>query len=662
MEPGTIVEYIDQQKVICAVVLETSGERVRLLSEYNREVKHKTARLSHISGSRLKIGLGRDRLVEALKEISTRRKALSAHIDIREIWEPLHSIGDWIDLPTMTSFCFTGATTGDHESAVIRAFFDNRIYFKFNFDTFFPHSEEVVAQNIARKTEEERRERLIESGGDWLRALLNNERFSRPIDIDEITGILKSFYLYGKESPHYALGKAIMARSGADRPDAVFTALIRVGIWTPDENLDLYRYDIPMAFTPAVEKEAAEMVPLSVKIEDENQRVDLTDTPLITIDGFGTLDYDDALSIAAEGSLYRVGVHIADVGHYVEKGGVIDRETIRRGTSIYMPDLKIPMLPSRLAEDICSLRENEVRPAMSLFARVTKDAQVVDYSFTPSLIRVHRQLTYNEVNSSFDSDASLKMLYDIARGFNRQRVANNALQIRLPEISVRVHNGSEISVKKVDRESPGRILVSEMMIMANWLMARYLTDHDMPAIFRSQPQPKARLYSPMEEGTLFQNWMQRRLLSRVVLGPKAEPHSGLGLDAYTTATSPIRKYYDLVTQRQLRACFGMETPYSAADIEHIIAVLDEPLSHAALVQSRRHRYWIMKYLESKIGTRAEAIVLEKRRDGFMILITDYLVECMMSTPTGYDLKPRDLVQITFQHVDAARDRISVILG
>ncbi|MEZ4577779.1 MAG: RNB domain-containing ribonuclease [Desulfobacterales bacterium] len=180
----------------------------------------------------------------------------------------------------------------------------------------------------------------------------------------------------------------------------------------------------------------------------------------------------------------------------------------------------------------------------------------------PSIIKVDQQLTYNDVDAMVDSDESIWLLHEIACNFRRKRLSSGAVQITIPETSIRVFDNDEISVRKMDRESPGRMFVSEMMIMANWLMARFLADNNMPAIFRGQPEPKARLYSQKKEATLFQNWMQRRMLNRVIISPRPETHSGLGLDKYVTATSPIRKYFDLVTQRQIRACFGFEVPYT----------------------------------------------------------------------------------------------------
>ena len=156
--------------------------------------------------------------------------------------------------------------------------------------------------------------------------------------------------------------------------------------------------------------------------------------------------------------------------------------------------------------------------------------------------------------------------------------------------------------------------------------------------------------------------MQRRLLNRFILAPTPERHSGLGLDAYVTATSPIRKYFDLVTQRQVRAALGFEPAYTAEELSDIIQNLKLPMGSVSKLQYNRNRYWILKHLETKIGQKEEAIVLGKRRNGYQILMNSYMIECDIPVPTGITLKPEDLIQVTIQNVNARKDILSVFIG
>ncbi|MEA3416119.1 MAG: RNB domain-containing ribonuclease [Thermodesulfobacteriota bacterium] len=669
MKPGNIIEYIDRQKIICAVVMEVKDKKLRLITENNREVKLSRSRISHKSSTYMDLSLSRYKLVESLKKTANIRKDLAGSVNIRELWDILHAEQEWIDLAAITGLCFPDNPDGDHEAAVVRVIFNDRLYFKFDNDRFFPNSEKRVEQIAAYRREEARRNRIIEEGGAWLKMINGDTGSFSPDFLSgdklEYVKILKSFYLFEKESTHYALGKAMLEKAGIRDSKAVFQLLVKLGVWDKDENIELHRYKIPITFPAKVTKSAEKVRGRRSEVRGQRSEVggreDLTMLPVITIDGLSTTDFDDALSIEEMDDHYRLGIHISDVGHFIKKGDIVDQEALVRGSSIYMMDQKISMIPSGFAEDLCSLKAGELRPAISIMVKISQFYEIIDYEIIPSIIRVKRQLTYCDVNTVEDGDKEIVVLYDIAKNFREFRLSRGAVQITLPEINIWINGEGELTVTRINRESPGRMLVAEIMIMANWLMARFLAKQDAPAIFRSQPEPRGRLYKG-NEGSLFQNWMQRKLLSRYVLGMKPEHHSGLGLEAYVTATSPIRKYYDFATQRQVRAILGLEEPYSIEEIQRIIQLLEQPMSCVLKTQNSRHRYWLLKYLETRIGKKEEAVVLFKRKNRYQILIKEYMIECELPVSSGIDLKPEDLIQIRLQHVNARKDVLSVYMG
>ena len=664
MESGRIVEYIDRQKILCAVVLEVKNQRLRLLTENNREIKLSMSRLLHRDKTRLNVSMGRDKMVDALREVASKRKALLNQVDIKDLWEILNTEQVWIDLETMTEFCFPDSPGGDHESAVIRAFFDDRLYFKFNLDRFFPNSARQVERLTAQRQDEYSKKRIIELGGDWLKSLLNGTPPPANLtqaDTLEIIHILKTYYLFENESKNHALAKALISKSGLERTTGLFPLLVKLKVFDENENIDLLRFEIAVDFDSAILEDAENLAATRRNFTSDGLRRDLTSLSLMTIDGQSTLDFDDALSIEKKGDQYRLGIHIADVGHFVSKGGNIDREALARGSSIYMPDQKISMLPAALAEGLCSLKAGETRPAISTMINLSPSKEVIDYEILPSTINVEHQLTYYDVNLAADQNQDIIILREIAEKFRRRRLDGGAVQITIPEVNVWLAEDRSISVNKINRESPGRLLVSEIMILANWLMARFLAENGMSAIFRSQPAPRERLYKG-EEGTLFQNWMQRRFLSRFVLGHKPGKHSGLGLNAYVTATSPIRKYFDLITQRQIRAVLDLEQPYTSDEMDQLIQMLQLPMSNVGRIQHGRQRYWLLKYLEQHIGDKEEAIVLNKRRNNYQILLTEYMIECDLPLSSGLELKPEDLIQVTIQNVNARKELLQVAIG
>jgi exoribonuclease-2 len=664
MESGSIVEFIDRQKIMCAVILEVRNSRLRLLTENNREVNLSASRLLHKDKVHLDLSLGRDKMVDALKGVASKRKKLLNQVDIKDLWEVLNSEQVWIDLATMTEFCFPDSPGGDHESAVLRAFFDDRLYFKFNLDRFFPNSEEQVERLLSQRREEIRRKRIIDIGGQWLTSLMNSTPSPQelsPEDAAEITRVLKSFYLTEKDSKDHALAKALINRANLDTASGFFPLLVKLKVFDENENIDLLRFDIPTEFSSEIQKAAHRLVASYQGHSSGGMRKDLTSLAVMTIDGQATLDFDDALSVEKIGDQYSLGIHIVDVGHFVHKGDIIDQEALIRGSSIYMPDQKISMLPACLAEGLCSLKAGEIRPAISTMVNLSPLLEIIDYEIIPSLIKVKRQLTYYDVNQAADQDPDILILREIAEKFRHQRLDAGAVQITVPEINVWLADDQSITVNRINRESPGRMLIAEIMIMANWLMARYLAENQMPAVFRSQPAPRERLYKG-DGGTMYQNWMQRRFLSRFVLGSQPEKHSGLGLNAYVTATSPIRKYFDLLTQRQIRAVLGLEQPYTSDEIDKTIQQLELPMGNVSRIQFGRQRYWLLKYLEQHIGRKEEAIVLTKRRNNYQILLSAYMTECDLPVSSGVTLKPEDLIQVTIQNISARKDLLQVALG
>ncbi len=650
---------------MCAVVLEVKNQRLRLLTENNREVNLSRNRLLHKDKMRLDLNLGRDQLVAALKQIAQKRQALIKKIDIKDLWEVLNTEQNWIDLATMTEFCFPDDPSGDHESAVIRALFNDRLYFKFNLDGFRPNSERQVQQLAAQRQQVEFKNKLIEGGGSWLKSMLNATGSIAPQslsdDIRQYVEILKSYYLFDKESKDYTVARAMTARAGLESTDDLFKVFVKLGIFDEDENIELLRCNLSVDFSQQIVFDAQQIIRSGPTISVDAPRQDMTHLVLMTIDGQGTLDFDDAISIEEKSDSFRLGVHIADVGHHIQKGGALDQEALSRGSSIYMPEIKIPMLPPGLAEDLCSLKAGEVRPAISVMVNLSPMAEIVDYEIFHSLIKVKQQLTYYDVNLYSDENRDMRILRDIAEKFRQKRLDAGAVQITVPEINIWLNENREVFINKINRESPGRMLIAELMIMANWLMASYLKKSAVPAIFRSQPEPRERLYKN-NAGTLFQNWMQRRLLNRFILSTKPEWHSGLGLDAYATATSPIRKYSDLITQRQIRSVLGLEDAYTADQIDKIIQLLELPMSNAGRLQYSRHRYWLLKYLEKQIGQKEEAVVLQKTRRNYQILLTQYMLECDLPVSSGLELKPEDLIQVTVQRVSARKDVLQVSIG
>ncbi len=235
-----------------------------------------------------------------------------------------------------------------------------------------------------------------------------------------------------------------MKRADLTSSEAIFNHLVAVGVWTPDENVDLLRYKIPTDFSQPVLEWAQSVPAATAGTFKDSSRVDLTHLTTITIDGQSTLDFDDALSIETRDDHFLVGIHISDVAEHIKKGDLLDREARSRGSSIYMPDNRISMAPPLLAENRLSLKKDHLRPAISTMVKISLTGDILSYDIFLSIIRVDHQLSYFEANVSAEEGEAIGTLYNIATRFREKRLGQGAIQITLQghaECDTRQHHG-----------------------------------------------------------------------------------------------------------------------------------------------------------------------------------------------------------------------------
>ncbi len=370
----------------------------------------------------------------------------------------------------------------------------------------------------------------------------------------------------------------------------------------------IWQYALPEHFPPDVlaEAERAESVAHS-----PGARFDARDRFVITIDPEQARDFDDALSLEIDANGHRIlGVHIADVSHFVPRGSALDREARRRGNSVYFPHRALPMLPPRLANEWCSLQPDQDRLAVSVFLTVDENGRILRRAFCRSLIRSRVRLTYEEVRrflarppaaarATDDSPSVqafslpshrepstgvlLNQLHTLAQQLRRRRLDQGALDLDVPEVTVLLnHKGEPVGVRPVESD-PAHHIVEECMIAANEAVAGELIRCGVTIISRLHEPPSEKrmvalrttaaalgcaagdLTQPRALSNFLQNlgdhplarymrMLTLRSLPRAIYSANAQGHFGLATRHYTHFTSPIRRYADLVVHRQLLAC------------------------------------------------------------------------------------------------------------
>ncbi len=340
-------------------------------------------------------------------------------------------------------------------------------------------------------------------------------------------------------------------------PQGAFGLLVDLGWWSPNENLFLRRSSIPVQFPTKVTDVAHERLNSPPPDLDRN-RLDLTHLKVYTVDDETTTEIDDGLSWEMlPDNREKLWVHIADPTRWLVPEDELDLDARKRGSTVYLPTGMIPMFPEILATGPMSLIQGEICCALSFGIILDETGGVEDYSIHASLIKPTYRLTYEDVNDILESgvreEPEIAALGKWALKRKSWRYEQGAISINMPEATIKVKD-DEVNIDLLD-DSRSRKLVAEMMILAGEVAARYGKTHSIPLPFRGQPQPEL----PSEEELLLlpagfvRSCAMRRCMPKSEMSINPLRHAGLGLETYTQATSPIRRYSDLLTHFQIKA-------------------------------------------------------------------------------------------------------------
>lgn len=353
----------------------------------------------------------------------------------------------------------------------------------------------------------------------------------------------------------------------------------------------LFNYDLPVKF----DKETlAESKAVARERLSKSGRKDFTAETVITIDDEDAKDFDDAISLRKDGDKYILGVHIADVSHFVKTGGALDKTALNRGTSVYFPESVIPMLPEELSNGVCSLKEGELRYTLSCVMTVNKKGSIENYEITPSVIRSKARMTYTAVQGILDGDRQFAEKYkeivplirlcdELADILIKKRDENGNIDLESTDSVISVGNGGEISVKRAVQSKSQRI-IEEFMIAANCTVAEFAYYADIPFVYRVHEKPAEEKLAAFYEFVYGLGLKPKRkkdetypkdfqlilkaaedkpyysVLNRITLRTmqkakySVDPtgHFGLSLKHYCHFTSPIRRYPDLIVHRIIK--------------------------------------------------------------------------------------------------------------
>ncbi|MFH1034766.1 MAG: ribonuclease catalytic domain-containing protein [Pseudomonadota bacterium] len=656
---GHLVEFIDKNRIILGLVNSNKKGRLGLWTAQDRQEALPQGRILLQSPAALSPDRPRAAQVDYMRKVEARREELAAGVDVAELWELVHEESAPLPLQDLAELCFGAGAGSDQLSATLRALFNERQHFRLVDGAFLPLSAEQLENKLLQAQREAAQQAVLDQAVGFFKSLPDQGPAPGPAP-EGLLEMLAELVIWEDEAPRAKKAKEIVAQADLGGKRQVFNLLVRLGYFAPHENLDLRREGLTHEFSTALEAQARDLAPFAGL---DSGREDHTELYTFTIDGQYTTDFDDALSFEPlEGGGGNLGVHITDVAALLPLGCPLDQEACARGSSIYLPDNRIPMLPPRLSEDALSLREGQLRPAISFLARIDDQGEIQEFRLCRSSIRVTKRLTYDEADQLITHDPRLKGLYETCLLLRQRRGQAGAYFLPLPEVLVGVDEHGEVWVRRVERDGPAREMVAETAILANQLCGQHLAQEGVAALYRIQPPPR-EAFEEGDPSDLFLHFRQRRLLNRVEISTSPGRHSSLGVDNYTHATSPIRRYLDLVMQRQLGAVLaGQAAPFSHEELKAYAMQVEPTVRKGMKIRQIRHRYWLTRWLEARGSEPLEALVMEHQVKRWQLLITDIMLITTIPVEPGQKLEPGQKVMIKVVKADAFYDVLRVALA
>jgi exoribonuclease-2 len=392
--------------------------------------------------------------------------------------------------------------------------------------------------------------------------------------------------------------------------DGVLIELERRGVLPRHVNEVPGRKGLRQAFSGAVRRDSEERAAWP-----QPPGEDLTALPTVAIDDADTREVDDAISAWEDDGVLHVAVHIARIAEVIEKDGPLDREAAKRATTVYFPGQAVRMFPVDLTESTLSLEAGADRSALTLICRVGADGLPDAGRFVRSTVRVDERATYESGGDL--TDGLLALLHPVAEALRAERLAAGAAEVSVPQLKLTLDSDGEPVAELYSTGLPSHRVVSEFMILYNARLADALGAGSAAALFRLQPKDVTLNVSPADP--LFA-LRARRSLPPTTVSTSPGPHKTMGLRSYTQATSPIRRFGDLLAQRQLLSLLDGSPPaYDEAAVEALRKQTQPPTRRARSVEDERRRYWICRWFENRKGETLSAVVSRNGKRGSVFL-------------------------------------------
>ncbi|CAN6471801.1 unnamed protein product [Victoria cruziana] len=443
---------------------------------------------------------------------------------------------------------------------------------------------------------------------------------------------------------------------------AAMNLLIDIGYFPVHVNLELMKLNVATKYSEEILLAADEVLLLQPD-PDKMIRKDLTFLKVYAIDVDEADEIDDALSAERiQDGRIKIWIHVADATRLIKPQSMIDREAMKRGTSIFLPTATYPMFPEKLAMEGMSLKQGHICNVVSVSVILHEDGSIAEYEVQNSSIRPTYMLTYESASEllflNLEEEAELKLLYEAATLRFQWRLRQGAIDTGTVEARVKVSNADDpeplINLYVEDQSSPAMRLVSEMMILCGETIALFGCSNSIPLPYRGHPQSSTSFsaFAHLPEGPVRSSAYGKALRAAELDFRKPIRHGLLGLSGYVQFTSPIRRYLDLLAHYQVKAFLRKDSPpFSAGQLEGIASMTNANVRIAKKLSSDSLRYWLLEFLRQQPkGRKYRALVLRFIKDRLAaLLLMEIGIQASASVSIGVQIGDEVHIQVEESH-------------
>lgn len=565
LQPGQICGFFDKEHFFIGLIESVSEKAVLIFSDNNIKFNLHPARLVILSKEVYPL----TNLTDTMDTFKSEVSLFSSTFSAETIWKQLKDLHRELTMQEIIKLCNL-PETDVCRFALYGLLKESPFMFRHKGDIYLILNEQESLAAMAAEKEHREEQEFRKSVGKWMEQISAIASPFLPLDRDIQSRLETELSLHPYSKPikwlNYIFHSLSPERSYEDS-----LISLRIALGQIDDNTDSFLAvsGLPALFPQAVSDEAESIQPY----EHDKARLDLTGLECWTIDAEDTEDIDDAISIQDDSDGWILGIHISDVSTFVAPDSVIDNEAEKRTSSIYLPDSTIHMLPAGISCDKASLQVGKERPALTLLCRIDSDYSITSSEIVLSTVKINNRFTYEEFEQYLNiqnPDAPIEKKVSVLH-----KIMEKHLQYRIDHGAIIVAN---------IEQTPSRSLVAELMVIYNSRMAAFAKEHKLPFFYRY-------LEELITEQVLNDD-NDRLIFPASVLGVKPIPHQAMGLEIYAQLTSPLRRYADLINQRQVISCLTKSNYlYNADKLEKLIQHLTQTRQVIRKVTNQSERQW-----------------------------------------------------------------------